>query len=70
MRIAHLVTAYANPSQLRRLIESRQHPDADFYLFIDGKVDLTPFLALSRLPQVKFIPQRVPIRWGSTVSSS
>lgn len=65
MRIAHLVTAHANHSQLRRLIESMQHPDADFCLFIDGKVDLTPFLALSCLPQVNFIRQRVPIRWGT-----
>ncbi|QJX47021.1 glycosyl transferase [Hymenobacter taeanensis] len=65
MRIAHLITAHANPSQLQRLIESLQHPDADFYLCIDGKVSLEQFLPLTRLPRVTLISQRIPIHWGT-----
>jgi hypothetical protein len=64
MRIAHLITAHANPAQLERLVMSLQHPDADFYLFIDLKTDIAPFLEIGNLPNVKFIEKRVSIFWG------
>jgi len=35
---------HANPSQLQRLINRLAHPDADFYIHVDLKADISPFL--------------------------
>ena len=64
MRIAYLITAHTNPEQLKRLVMSLQHPDADFYLYIDGKVPLVSFLSIAHLRNVYFIQNRIPIYWG------
>jgi hypothetical protein len=64
MRIAHIIIAHTNPNQLRRLISRLQHPNADFYLHIDLKVDITAFKSLLDLPNVTFIKNRINCNWG------
>ncbi len=64
MRVAHLIMAHKNPSQLLRLIKKLEHPEADFFIHIDKKVDITYFHELSDLPQVNFIKNRTLVNWG------
>lgn len=64
MRIAHLMLVHANPSQLQRLINRLAHPDADFYIHVDLKADISPFLFLAS-EHVKLITNRVSVYWGA-----
>lgn len=64
MRIAHLILTHANPVQLERLINRLTHPDADFYIHVDLKADISPFLFLTS-KQVKLITNRVGVYWGA-----
>ena len=76
MRIAHLIITYTNPVQTERMIRRMQHPDFDFYIHLDKKVDIGPHLFLANIPQVQHLPKAwctftisgfsttvVPIRW-------
>ncbi len=65
MKVAHLILAHAQPQQLARLINSLQHPDADFYIHLDKKTDIRPFQALIHGKNVFFVKQRVKVRWGA-----
>lgn len=64
MKIAHLLLIHENPSQLKRLIQRLAHPDAEFYIHVDLKTDINPFLYLQS-KDVKFIVNRVKVHWGA-----
>ncbi|RYU96857.1 beta-1,6-N-acetylglucosaminyltransferase [Emticicia agri] len=65
MKIAHLILTHANNSgQLKRLIESLAHPDADFYIHVDLKTDIEPLLPLAS-NHVFFIQKRIKVYWGA-----
>ena len=64
MRIAHLILTHGNPEHLERLIKRLQHPKADFFIHVDLKTDITPFLYLENLGQVNFVRPRVQVHWG------
>ncbi len=64
MKIAHLILAHANPLQLQRLVNRLAHPDADFYIHIDFKTDITPFLALAN-DHVTLVKKRESVYWGA-----
>lgn len=64
MKIAHLILTHANPVQLKRLIEGLAHPDADFYVHVDLKSDIEPFLPLAN-NHVFFIHNRIKVYWGA-----
>lgn len=64
MKIAHLILIHENPSQLKKLIQCLTHPDAHFYIHVDLKVDINPFLFLQS-KNVKFIKNRVKVYWGA-----
>jgi hypothetical protein len=61
MRIAHLILAHEAPEHVERLIKRLQHPKADFFIHIDLKANINPFLYLENLGQVHFIRPRVSI---------
>ncbi|WP_428657803.1 beta-1,6-N-acetylglucosaminyltransferase [Runella sp.] len=65
MKVAHLILAHAQPLQLARLINSLQHPEADFYIHLDQKADIAPFLEAVQGKNVFFVKQRVKVRWGA-----
>ncbi len=75
MKIAHLILTHTNPTQFKRLIKKLAHPDADFYIHVDLKVDLEDFLPETNFKHIFFIRNRVSIVWGgfsmveATVSS-
>ncbi|MBB6498108.1 beta-1,6-N-acetylglucosaminyltransferase [Pedobacter cryoconitis] len=64
MRIAHIIVAHKNPAQLEKLIRAMYHPDFDFYIHLDKKVDIGPFEYLKEVPRVHFIKDRTVCNWG------
>jgi hypothetical protein len=64
MRIAHIIIAHKNPIQLERLLNVMSHPDFDFYIHIDKKIDIRPFEYLKEISGVNFISKRNICNWG------
>ncbi len=64
MKIAHLILTHANPELLHRLVGRLTHEDADFYIHLDAKTDINPFLPLADKANVHFINKRVKVTWG------
>lgn len=55
MRIAYLISAYKDPIHLRRLISALSHGVEDsvsFFIHIDAKLDIRPFLGRWKLVKV------------------
>ncbi len=75
MKIAHLILAHKNPAQIARLISRLKHPDANFFIHLDFKTDIQPFLYLEKEGKVVFIKNRIKVYWAgysqvqSTVNS-
>src|SRR5690606_41751438 len=64
MRTAHLILVHKNPIQLERLLKRMVHPNFDFYIHLDKKIDSKSYLHLAAIPNVFFIKKRVDIIWG------
>lgn len=63
--IAYLITAHAEPLQLRRLVQSLAAPWASFFVHVDRKVAIEPFArALVGVAPVTFVRRRVRVNWG------
>jgi hypothetical protein len=62
-RLAFLVLAHADPAQLARLIHALDWR-ADFFVHVDAKSDIRPFLERSWPASVRFLSDRVAVRWG------
>ncbi|PJJ84966.1 beta-1,6-N-acetylglucosaminyltransferase [Mucilaginibacter auburnensis] len=65
MKLAHLILAHSQPEQLERLLGKLQHNDADIYIHLDKKTDITAFQHLAKIRNVYFIKNRVKVYWGS-----
>jgi hypothetical protein len=64
MRLAHLILTHAFPEQLSRLVNKLSHEYADFYIHVDLKTNVGPFLHLAEKKNVFFIQNRVKVYWG------
>jgi len=65
MNIAYLILAHNNPKLLERMMRQLDGPHVSFFLHIDRKADLTPFLGLAeRFPRLHFCRERVDGAWG------
>lgn len=64
MRLAHLILAHNNPLQLERLVKRLNHRDADVYIHLDAKADITEYNRIKDLPGAFFIKKRVNVAWG------
>lgn len=65
MKIAFLISAHTDASQLRRLVEALPE-GSDFYIHIDRKARLGDFTSvLPRTSRVRYIAHRVNVVWGS-----
>lgn len=64
MRLAHLILAHGNKSQLERLVKRLVYPNTDIYIHLDAKSDMAEFADLASLDGVSFIKQRTGIKWG------
>ena len=64
MRIANIIIFHQNPAYVDRLLKAMTHPDVDFYLHLDKKVDMKPFLHLGKLSNTYFIRNRKNATWA------
>jgi truncated hemoglobin YjbI len=64
MKLAHLILAHCQPEQLRRLVTKLAHGGAHFYVHVDKKTDISPFLSLTEIPNLVFIKNRIKVYWG------
>ncbi len=64
MKIAHLILAHKNAAQLHRLVVALNHPESDFFIHIDKKINDAPFKLLLTQKNVFFIDKRTKIFWG------
>lgn len=62
MRVAYLVLAHNTPNHLKRLVAALNSPNASFYIHVDRKSNIQPFLFDA--PNVLFLADRMPIYWG------
>jgi hypothetical protein len=64
MKIAYLILAHQNPGLLGRLIGRLTSPNADFFVHVDKKSDITPFASIAERPNVFLLRERVAIYYG------
>ena len=64
LHFAYLISAHTDAPQLRRLVEALQ-PEAEYFVHIDMKSSIAPFLRELNQPNVHFIPERVNVQWGT-----
>lgn len=64
MKLAHLVLAHNNPSQLERLVKRLSHKDADVYIHLDDKTNIAEYEHIKDLPNAFFTKKRVNMMWG------
>lgn len=65
MRLAHLILAHHNPSQLERLIKRLIYTRTDIYIHLDAKTDSKEFSHLALLENVFFIDNRNAVTWAN-----
>jgi hypothetical protein len=58
MRMAHIIMAYKDPSQVERLVKKMSHPNFDFYIHVDSKFDQGPFEYLASIERVYLVKNR------------
>jgi Core-2/I-Branching enzyme len=63
VRIAYLVLTHAMPDHLGRLIGALRDDGTRFFVHVDRKVPIEPFLAHAA-EDVEFLDRRVPVYWG------
>jgi hypothetical protein len=64
MRVAHLIIAHKEPAQVARLVKKLSHEACDCYIHVDKKTDQSAFAFLEKMPQVRFIKNRLLVRWA------
>lgn len=69
MKVAFLITAYKYPEQIDRFLSIWENPNFHFYIHLDKKIDINDFTFLTQRSNVKFISNRITVRW-STFSTS
>ena len=56
--------AYKDPQQIERLINKLSYKDIDFYIHLDKKINILPFMYLQDIPRVRFTKNRFIVNWG------
>jgi len=64
MKMAFVIVAYKDPSQIERLIKKFSRDENDFYIHLDKKINISNFSHLEQMGQVYFIKSRVKVNWG------
>ena len=65
LKIAHLILAHSQPSQVARLVKMLAHSDAYFFLHIDKKVPISAFEEVLPKERVYFVEKRETVSWGA-----
>lgn len=66
MNIAYLISAHTDAPQLKRLIDAL-HKDAEFFIHIDKKSDITKFTSIIKGENIHFLEDRYDVRWGTII---
>jgi hypothetical protein len=65
-RTAYLILAHHQPKHLARLIRALDQNDSYFFIHVDSKVPIQPFKdAVPQRDNIIFVPDRVPVEWGT-----
>lgn len=65
MDISYVIITHSNPIQLRRLIDRLQAPGVVFFVHVDKKAKIEPFLSeTASCDNVVFVENRLDVRWG------
>ncbi len=64
MRYAVLIMTYSSPLQTKRLINSLNNGEFDFYVHLDKKIDIETHREILGMPNVYFVDDRIDIKWG------
>lgn len=64
MKVAHLILTYTNPKLTERLIKRLSHPKFDFYIHVDKKFSIKPYLYLQQYSNVFLVHNREDVRWA------
>jgi Core-2/I-Branching enzyme len=64
MRVAYLILAHNTPNHLSRLVRALDSPNADFFIHVDRKSDISPFRDRFSQSNVRFAEDRVAVYWG------
>ncbi|MES2446549.1 MAG: beta-1,6-N-acetylglucosaminyltransferase [Bacteroidota bacterium] len=56
--------AFKNPAQLEKMLRAMNHESFYFFIHVDAKFDIAPFLYLEQLERVSFIKDRRICNWG------
>ncbi len=66
MKIAYLISAHKDPQHLRRLIKALSFGmnGNHFFVHVDEKVDIKPFIIAANNDKVHFTRERVWTQWG------
>lgn len=63
MKIAYLIITHSMPDHLGRLIHALSDKDSHFYIHVNRRVSIEPFLAY-RAPNIFFLDPRMVVHWG------
>lgn len=66
MNIAYLISAHTDAPQLKRLIDAL-HKDAEYFIHIDKKSDITKFTSIIKGENIHFVENRENVRWGTII---
>jgi hypothetical protein len=58
MKLAHLILAHKDAELLERLVNRLRHKQADIFIQLDKKTDITPFKFIADIPNTYFIVNR------------
>lgn len=64
MRLAHLIIAHKEPTQVARLVKRLSHEACDIFIHVDKKCRQAEFARLAKTKQVHFITDRQSIQWA------
>ena len=64
MTLAYLISAHTDAPQLKRLVDAL-HCDAQFFVHVDKKSDMSAFTSLLQRKNVHFVKNRIDVVWGT-----
>lgn len=71
MKIAFLISAYTDPKQLGNMIEALEDDNHWFFVHVDKKVDIKPFVEVVKSrKQIMFVTNRLSVNWGGITKFS
>lgn len=67
MKLAYLILAHGSYELLKELLKALDSPDNDIFVHLDlkaGDIDVSPFYGVIRYSKLRFIENRVDVKWG------